>query len=357
MKILFSFFNPSGGMETLNRIRSRSLMEQGHECHLLYTYDGEGRKNIKGIRTHILTDEPSIIRLVEREHYDVIVVCTDIVLLERIKRMDTSALLIFEIQGLGTMQTAIELLKQFDTRIRSCADALLYPETAHLRQLLQARFPELPQFCFDNPLDTENFRYVSYPPKPYPILGWVGRLEANKNWRDFLLLGAQLLRYRKDLYLWMFEDATLYEPSERADFEVMVRTLNLSDRLIRYSNVPHEQMADYLSMIGDSGGLLCSTSILEGFGYAVAEALLCRCPVLATDSDGIRRFLHHNKTGKFYTRGQLQSAYVEAVALMTDMKLRESVREQGEQIIRRSFSTKLYNDQFSRMLRQLLPHL
>lgn len=38
-----------------------------------------------------------------------------------------------------------------------------------------------------------------------------------------------------------------------------------------FSNVSNEHMADYFSMIGDSGVFLCSTSKVEGFGYAIVE--------------------------------------------------------------------------------------
>lgn len=353
MKILFTFYNPSGGMETLNRVRSRALMREGHECHLLYTHDGEGRKNISGIKTFITGNDFMIERLIERENYDVIVVCTDIFLLEKIRNWAYEGTVVFEIQGLGTYETARAILEDFAPRVRTYADALLYPKTNHLIELMRELFPRLPHFCFDDPLDNERFGYESYPKKPYPILGWVGRLEKNKNWQEFLLIGNNLRGYYPDLRLWMFDDNTLSEPPEKAAFDQTVQYLKLSDRLVRHSNIPHEQMADYMSIIGDSGGFLCSTSIMEGFGYAVAEAMLCRCPVLSTDSDGVRRFIRHNKTGKFYRRGDIAHATEEALSLMGDRALRASIIGEAESHIRTRFSAQLYAKQFMRMMRQL----
>jgi L-malate glycosyltransferase len=37
MKFLFSSYMPSGGMGTLNRIRSTALTEHGHDSRMLYT--------------------------------------------------------------------------------------------------------------------------------------------------------------------------------------------------------------------------------------------------------------------------------------------------------------------------------
>ncbi|WP_211746083.1 glycosyltransferase family 4 protein [Paenibacillus sp. Marseille-Q4541] len=354
MKILFTFFNPSGGMETLNRIRSRALIERGYECHLLYGVDGEGRKNIKGISTFVTNEDEEIRRILARENYDVIIICTDIYLLQKIRGLGYRGKLIFEVQGLGTLETVHELLGIFDEHIRTHADALLYPQTSHLKQLFQDTFPEIKQFCFDDPLDTERFGYLSYPPKSYRVIGWIGRIVINKNWKEFLYIGAQLLKYDPHLYLWLFEDDTLFEAAERAEYEVMVHTLKLSDRLISHSNVPHELMADYLSIIGDSGGFLCSTSIMEGFGYAVAEAMLCRCPVLTTDSDGVRRFIHHNQTGKFYNRGDINHATQEALSLMFDKNLRANIISSAEEHIKTNFSTSIYTQNFCGMLTNLL---
>jgi L-malate glycosyltransferase len=353
MKVLFTFFNPSGGMETLNRIRCQALAERGVECHLLYTISGEGRKNIRNIPTLITNRDEEIREMLQREAFDIIVVCTDIYLAERIRGLGYTGPLIFEVQGLGTLDEAHQILSEFTERITWYADALLYPETGHLKSLFTVRFPSIPQFCYDNPVEGKDFGYTSYPPRPYPIIGWIGRIQANKNWREFLQLGQNLLNIHPELYLWLFQDNTLYDVPEKESFDQYIAHTGLSSRLISYSNVPHEQMADYLSMIGDSGGLLCSTSILEGFGYAVAEAMLCRCPVLTTDSDGIRRLVIHNKTGIIYTRGHIGEAVNSALSLMNNHPLRTRIRDNAERHIRENLSAELYVDRFMQMCQHL----
>ncbi|WP_308637792.1 glycosyltransferase family 4 protein [Paenibacillus silvisoli] len=353
MKLLFTFFNPSGGMETLNRIRCKALQRLGVECHLLYSVDGEGRRNIKNIPTFVMKDEEGIGKLIRKQNYDAIIVCTDLPLLMTIRRTGYTGHLIFEIQGLGTMQTASSLLQDISSRVLQTADAVLYPQTNHLKELLTAHLPGIPHYSFDDPLDTESFGYSPYPAKPFPIIGWVGRIEANKNWREFLLIGSKMLQKHPDGYLWIFGDATLNNPEEKQHYDRWVSGLQLQRKLISYSNIPHEQIADYFSVIGDSGGFLCSTSILEGFGYAVAEAMLCRCPVLTTDSDGIRRFLIHDVTGKLYTRGNIEQAVSEGESLINDNALRTYIRNNAERHIKQNFSSEKYTKNFMNMLRSL----
>lgn len=354
MKVLFTFYNPSGGMQTLNRVRCQALHACKVECHLLYTHPGKGQQIIPNVQTHVTNKDNEIKELLTSESFDLIVVCTDIYLAERIRAFGYKGPLVFEVQGLGVLDEAEQVINNFNERIHKLTDALLYPETAHLKTLFERGFPSMSQFCFDNPIDCDQFGYTNYPTKSFPILGWVGRIQTNKNWREFLQIGQKLLAIHPELYLWIFQDDTLFEPEQKERFEQFVAATGLASRLISHSNVPHEQMADYMSMIGDSGGLLCSTSILEGFGYAVAEAMLCRCPVLTTDSDGIRRLVINDHTGKIYTRGQLDEAVNGALSLMHDPALRSRIRENGEQHIRANLSSELYAQRFLKMSQQLM---
>lgn len=341
-------------METLNRIRGQALTAAGHEVHLLYTSGGEGRKNVRDLPVHILSDPAEIGQHALAGGYDVIVVCTDIWTMEIIRQAGYRGRIVYEVQGLGRIEEARQTMAAFSESIRRDADALLFPRTEHLGALMKQHLPDLPKFSFDNPLDTSGFRYFAYPPKPYPIVGWIGRITANKNWREFIAIGERLLDANPSIYLWMFGDATLYEQPEQEAFELWLAASPHAGRLIRHSNIPHQQMADYLSLIGDSGGLLCSTSHLEGFGYAVAEAMLCRCPVLSSDSDGIRRFVQPEVTGKLYPVGQIDVAVRKAQELMGDRKRRERMRERGEAHIRALFSKEEYAKRFGSMLGKLM---
>ncbi|MFU1793572.1 glycosyltransferase family 4 protein [Paenibacillus azoreducens] len=354
MKVLFTFYNPSGGMETLNRVRSKALQKRGIECHLLYTVGGHGLKNIEGIATYIMNSETDIHGLIEREQYDAIIVCTDINMLVKIGNLGYRGTLIYELQGLGTPSETEIILEDYRTRIIEHADALLYPHNPLLKKMLGSYFSSIPQFCFDDPLDCDHFGYREGTRLPYPVIGWIGRIQANKNWIEFLRIGTRLIQINPQIHLWFFDDDTLAHPDELNSFRHIVSSSPLlSQRLIRYSNVPHHQMAEYLSMIGDSGGMLVSTSIQEGFGYAVAESMLCRCPVLSTDSGGVRRLIYPNLTGKYYSRGNIEDAVKEAVILMIDSHTRNWLVKNAEAHIKKHFSADLYSERFLEMMHRV----
>jgi glycosyltransferase involved in cell wall biosynthesis len=286
--------------------------------------------------------------------YEAIVVGSDFQLLQRIRNFGYKGILIYENQGLGiNKENANYVLKRYSTIINNYCDAILYPKTPHLIQAIESNFPHKKKFCFHNCFNTEEFNYRIHPKSSKPIIGWVGRLEENKNWRDFLLIGAELMRENPSIQIWMFEDNTLGIKSERIAFEQKVDELNLRSNLTVYANQPHSKMADYYSIIGDSGGFLCSTSKVEGFGYAVLEAMVCRCPVLATDSDGVRSLIKHNDTGKFFEIGNIRQAIQEGKELMSNNGLREKIKSRGAEHIKVHFSLEKYAENFLNMIHHL----
>jgi glycosyltransferase involved in cell wall biosynthesis len=295
---------------------------------------------------HFITNNDGEIQKVLADNqYDAIIVTCDHLMLQRLRGIGYQGPLIYEAQGLGSYEEARSTLEFAAKFIRKYARAAISTPTSHLMVLFQSYLSDFPRFYIQNMVDTGRFVHIGamgLNPSGKPILGWIGRLEKNKNWRLFLEISAALKKQRPDLQIWMFEDANISEPGERAKFNELVRELNLMKDLTIRSNIPHDHMPHYLSVIGDSGGFLLSTSFAEGFGYAVAEAMSCRCPVLSTDSDGVRHFIDHNRTGKFFKTRSVSEAVREASELMDNRELTERLRVQAEQHIRTHFSPSRY---------------
>ena len=354
INILFTFFVPSGGVETLNRQRFYALNKKGIKCHFLYTQPGTGLQNKMNTPIFITNNDHEIKEIILKGQYDAIVVGFDLSLMQKIRSFGYKGSLIYEIQGLGSNKEYVDYyLKIHASTINDYCDAILYPVTPHLIQAFNTHFPFKKKFCFHNCFNIEEFKYQIHLKNDKPIIGWVGRLEENKNWKDFLYIGAELIKENPSIQLWMFEDNTLSTKEERAAFNRKIDELNLRKHLIIYANQPHSKMAEHFSVIGDSGGFLCSTSKVEGFGYAVLEAMVCRCPVLSTDSDGVRSFIKHNVTGMFFQLGNIDQAVKQAKELMSDNQLREKIRKNGVEHIELNFSPDKYAENFLKMINNL----
>jgi glycosyltransferase involved in cell wall biosynthesis len=325
-KVLFVFYIPSGGMETLNRQRAKALAAHGIECHLLYLQNGTGMQNISQIPIYITNDDNEIKEL-GLNRFDAIIVSSDYGMVKRLRTLGYKGKIIYEIQGLGSVKNAEKILSQAKPIVSTHSNGILYPKTPHLMQLIEHYYPELHKYCFHNCFDTSEFGYRSLPIAPHPIIGWVGRLELNKNWDEFLMFALRFIKQQPNIKFWMFIDDTLSNPHEKKRFHNLLNRYRLTHSVIVHPNIPHQKMADYFSIIGDSGGFFISTSKVEGFGYAVIEAMSCRCPVLSSDSDGVKAFIIHNQTGKFYANSNVGSAVVQGMELMSNKELRNSIIE------------------------------
>lgn len=354
MNILFVYYVPSGGVETLNRERSRALRKHGISSHFLYYEKRRTLLNDHDAPTYITNDESEIKQILDDGDYKAIIIVSDFQSLARFRRLGYQGKLILEIQGYGPKDAARNILKKAIPTIRAHASGILNPKTPHIKQLLKEFYPSFPTFHFNNCFDTSQFSYRPTTKKQAPIIAWIGRIEDNKNWREFLYIGHRLIKeYDKKLQLYMFEDPTIGDPNERLAFEQLIKKLQLQKHLTIHQNIPHADMVDHFSAIGDSGGLLCSTSKVEGAPYALLEAMSCKCPVLTTDSDGVKNAVFHNRTGKYYTLGNIDEAVNEAIEFMSNHSLRNAIRTKAYRHAKTNFHPDLYARNFRHMLKSL----
>ncbi|GGA05496.1 hypothetical protein GCM10008018_59370 [Paenibacillus marchantiophytorum] len=354
MNVLFVYYVPSGGVDTLNRLRCKALKPYGIHGDCLYYGWGAGMQNKSDTPYYVTKNDIEIKQIIDKGNYDAIVVTTDYVSFPRFRLLGYTGKLVLEVQGYGPKDVARKELTQAIPYVNAYAVGLLNPRTPHITALFEELFPAIPRFNFNNAFDSHSFTYQPLPRAQEPIIGWLGRIQDNKNWREFLQIGHTLIHHGyPKLQLWMFEDHHLSVPEERVQFHELVEQLRLKKHLTLRSNVEHAQMPNYFSMIGDSGGLLCSTSKVEGAPYAVLEAMSCRCPVLSTYSDGVSSSIYHNATGKYYQQGHIAQAIVEAKELMRNLELRESIRAAAQLHVERNFSADTYAQHFKAMLDSL----
>lgn len=345
MKVLFTFYVASGGVETLNRLRGDCLQKSGIEAHFLYLMPGTGDQPASS-PVFCTSSEEDIRQLIESQEYDAIVVTSDYELTERLRGFGFGGVLLYECQGLGTRTEAEAWITAASPYLRAHCDGVLIPPTDHLFELFASLCPWLKRYVISNILDAETFTYIPGAAPADPVIAWVGRLEPNKNWREFLEISALIRKSKPNLHLWMFQDPALATETERQAFHSALRRTGMQDRLIVNTQIPNKTMPFYYSRVADSGGFLLSTSITEGFGYAVAEAMLCSCPVLSTDSDGVRSFIVHNVTGKFYPLGNIEAGAREGLELMNNLPLRSALAAGGRSSLSSRFTPELYAQSF-----------
>lgn len=353
MRFLFVFYISGGGVDALNRYRCQALKQIGHEGHCLYFRPGPGMQNYKD-EVRFVTDSDEEIRQILLAHqYDAIVVTTEHRAFERFRQLGYTGKMVLEIQGYGPKSQARKGLTEAVPYVNAYASGLLNPHTRHISELYEELFPHIPKFYFNNPFDTGSFAYIQIPAPMTPIAAWVGRVEDNKNWREFLVICYYLLRQIPNLQIWIYEDPTFTSPAERADFHETIYQLGLFEHITFYQNVPHSEMRAHYSMIGDSGGLMISTSKEEGAPYSFIEAMNCRCPVLSSEKDGIYQSIIYGQTGKMYPLGQVTAAVNEALDLIRNSAMRQYILANAQRHVAQNFSLQAYAGNFMNMIHSL----
>ncbi|KAA9000327.1 glycosyltransferase [Paenibacillus spiritus] len=352
MKVLFIFYIASGGVETLNRLRCASLPQVGIEAHTLYLLPGGNGPEPDSCPYPVFfgSDDALLSDLLARQQYNAIIVTSDYRMTERLRRLGYGGILIYEAQGFGAPADAEVAVQLAVPYVQAYCNALLFPPTYHLFDLFNRYLPGVHRYVIANMLDVERFRYVPGERPRDPVLAWVGRLEPNKNWRELLAVASALRSRVPDLHLWMFHDPKLAADGENERFRQALAESGMGDRLAEFIRIPNSGMPHYYSRVADSGGFLLSTSVMEGFGYAVAEAILCGCPVLSTDSDGVRSFIEHDCTGKFYPLGDIQTAVAQGTDLIANGGLRERIAREGPARLAAGFHPARYANSFREMM-------
>ncbi len=335
MRILFIYqFCSLGGCETVLRNRLVGFRALGLAPRVVLLHDVGGGEIFAGfpdVKYPCTLDE--LARIARDGHYDVVSV------------IDTpQAYPALEHAWLDTLVTEVhsnrvENLQYLHELHRTGTDVVVTPSRYEI-ELIHREFPALrdgpiPLRVVPNPVDTELFRLAEPAVSPRrKLLGWVGRLEPEKNWRHFLDVAAALARTRDDVGFlvvggWAVTDGV------KQEFLEAVKERELVDRLDWVSSLPYERMPRFYSLLAASGGCLLPTSVVEPFGMSLIEAMACGCPVVASRAGAFEELIEHGRSGLTFEVNDTAQAVAAVSAVLDDPLLRErlvaSARAQVEE--------------------------
>lgn len=110
-------------------------------------------------------------------------------------------------------------------------------------------------------------------------LVWVGRFDDGKGYKHFLRTIAALPQQYFGIAVVSLEK----DPSRASSFFNEAAAMGVLERVELYLNQPQSEMAKLYRWAAMRGGRAISTSLLESFGYFVAEATECGLPAIAFD--------------------------------------------------------------------------
>lgn len=111
-----------------------------------------------------------------------------------------------------------------------------------------------------------------------PLL-WVGRFDNGKGYRYMIRTLANL----PENYVGIFVVSLESDPDRANNFYRECAEMGVQNRVRLFLNIPQNVMGTMYRSVRDAGGWAVSTSLMESFGYSVAEALACGARVAAFD--------------------------------------------------------------------------
>lgn len=155
----------------------------------------------------------------------------------------------------------------------------------------------------------ENFSHVELPfATDAPLMGTVARLAPQKGVEHFLLAAKELNRIFPELRFVVVGDGPL-----RVDLERLCSELGLVDK-VYFAGFRQDVLAILHRL-----HLFVQSSVSEGQGITVLEAMAAGCPVVASAVGGLKELIKDGETGLLVQPGNPQ-ALAQAAALLLENK-------------------------------------
>ncbi|NER82856.1 MAG: glycosyltransferase family 4 protein, partial [Leptolyngbya sp. SIO1D8] len=155
-------------------------------------------------------------------------------------------------------------------------------------------------------------------PAHCPLLVACGRLHPQKGY-PYLLEAIAKVKQQLPIQLWILGEGSL-----RSTLERQIETLGLTDtvRLLGFQANPYQYMA--------AADVFVLSSLYEGFGNVIVEAMACGVPVVATDCPhGPAEILEHGKSGLLAPPGDADALAQQILTFLENPSLRETLVRQG----------------------------
>ncbi|MEX2271769.1 MAG: glycosyltransferase [Vicinamibacterales bacterium] len=189
-------------------------------------------------------------------------------------------------------------------------------------------------------------------PHGAPIVGTVGALVPHKGHRHFVAAAARVLRKVPDARFLI-----VGEGDERAALEAQIRHLKLEKHVVLTG-----WRADVLSL-HKAFDLFALSSVTEGLGTPLLDAMACRRAVVATRTGGVDEAVDEGRTGLLVEPHDEPALARAIVTLLQDDAMRARMGEAGRARVEERFSVErmiddtldAYERVLSRTKREILP--
>ena len=354
MKILFVYqFCTLGGVETVLRNRLPEFHKKGIYPEVVFLYDLGGSKIFEGFKNiRYGCSENELVRIIVEGNFDFVIPIDTPQVYPVLRKSRFKGIVVTEVHT-NNFDNLRYLSNIGETETKAIITPSRFEKELIYKEIKGFDKKRISIYIVPNPINLEHFQFKEPKFKPHKkIIGWVGRLEKEKNWIHFLEIASFLSKKRDDLVFLAIGGYNAEEAMKR-DFLAAVKRLDLVDHLKWVPYLQYERMPGVYSLMGVSGGCLVTTSVIEPFGMTVIEAMACRCPVVASRVGGFQEVIEEGKNGFLFEVNNTQESLAKIETLIDDASEQARLINNGCVTVKGTYSSEKIVNKYLEVLRGL----
>ena len=343
MKIAYVYqFLTLGGVSVQLRNRIRHFSEQGVDCACFFLYDRGGRILGDMVPVTIESNVRRLLNRVEEWAPDFIATIDSPQVYHDLARRNLDCCWINEMHTTTRIANYYKKLKHMKNVRGFIVPSVYLKGLAVSEHGLDPDRVQVVPNCVDTSL---------FSPRPIhtvpdkKILCWIGKLDAHKNWREFIAVCAGLASKRDDVEFLLVGGDTATGRVVSQLIQTLAET-GLTRRVRWIDRVEQDLMPQLLSLVSASGGTMVVTSRNESFGMTVLEAMACKCPVVCSSVGALPELVTHNESGILYQRGNVDELMTGIERVIDDEKTRSCFTGEAQARIAGRYTLQAVGDSY-----------
>ncbi|MEM9162080.1 MAG: glycosyltransferase family 4 protein [Cyanobacteria bacterium P01_F01_bin.4] len=195
----------------------------------------------------------------------------------------------------------------------------------------------------DRPSDLAATRHELAIPEGWHTIAMVGRLDQQKAPYHLIEAFAQVVQICPETLLLLVGEGEL-----RSQLETQIQQLDLTNQVRLLGS--REDVPEILKI----ADIFALSSLWEGLGRAMTEAMLLGKPVVVPEIYGIPEIVHQNETGLLFSSGDTNQLAAHLIYLLQHPELREQLGANAKMLTRERFDAMLMVKQIEEIYDKLL---
>lgn len=197
----------------------------------------------------------------------------------------------------------------------------------------------------DMKINTYKSRKKYHIPIDAIVFGMVGRISKQKSPDIFIKSASKIKENISNAFFIIVGDG-----EDRNEIERMIDEIGLSGSVLITGWV--DNIYEYIAMF-DIAMLL---SRWEGFGLAIAEYMISKKPIIATNVDAIPNLIDNNISGVLINPDDINACVESAISLSSNLELRQCLSENANKKVREKFDIKRVIKEHDQIFDQILKY-